>query len=414
MEDLGLVDRCRLCDELLGPTFLDLGSSPLANSLVEPDALHLSEACYPLHARICASCLLVQLPEAVSPTEIFDEYVYFSSYSETRLANSRLFVEQITRQLGLDQDAHVVEIASNDGYLLQFFEPHGVPVLGIEPAANVARAAEARGVPTRVAFFDEQLADQLTREKLQADLIIGNNVLAHVPKLNDFIRGLRRLLKPAGRISIEVPHLLELIEQNQFDTIYHEHFSYFSLHTAEQAFARHDLRVVDVEQIPDQGGSLRLDVRHWDAAEAQTPRLLELRAREAQAGLHRLDGHAGFASRAERVKASLLEFLRHARQTRKRVAAYGAPAKGNTLLNYCGVQHDLIHFTVDRSPHKQGRFLPGSRIPILDPQAVAQQKPDYLLILPWNLKQEIISQMRTFQQDGGQFVVPIPELAIVT
>jgi len=406
---------CRFCASPLQVTFCDLGLSPLSNSFLKPEQLARHEPFYPLHAWVCGKCFLVQLEEFESPEHIFsDEYAYFSSYSDTWLEHSRRYVDDMSRRFALGAKSLVVEIASNDGYLLQYFVRRGVPVLGIEPAANCARSAEQKGVRTRVAFFGSRLADDLAREGKRADLLLGNNVLAHVPNLNDFVQGLKRLLAPQGVVTMEFPHLLNLIEQNQFDTIYHEHFSYLSFLTVEKVFARHGLVLFDVAEIPTHGGSLRIFARHAeDPSKPIGPTVPALRAKEARAGLDRLDIYTAFDDKVKRTKRRLLEFLVKAKNEGKRIAGYGAPAKGNTLLNYCGVRSDFLDFTVDRSPHKQGCFLPGTRLPIFPPDKLREARPNYVLILPWNLKDEIVQQVSYIRDWGGRFVVPIPEVAVL-
>jgi SAM-dependent methyltransferase len=405
---------CRFCGEPLRYTFVDLGMSPLANSYLTPAQLNQMEAFLPLHVYVCGGCFLVQIEEFASPEQIFTDYAYFASYSETWLQHARLFVELALERFGLGPNHHVVEIASNDGYLLQYFVAKGIPVLGIEPAANVADTAIQKGIPTRVEFFGEDLARRLVAEGLQADLVIGNNVLAHVPRLNDFVRGLKLLLKPHGAISLEFPHLLRLIAENQFDTIYHEHFSYFSLTTVQKLFSAHGLLLFDVEELSTHGGSLRIYAGHAeDVSKIVHARVRELRAREEAAGLTRLDSYCSYTERVKDTKRKLLSFAVGAKREGKRIAAYGAAAKGNTLLNYCGMRGDFIDYVVDRSPHKQGRFLPGTHIPIYPPDTIKETRPDYLLILPWNLTDEIIAQMGYIRDWGGQFVVPIPEVQVI-
>jgi len=410
----GMTDaKCRFCDAALRLSFADLGMSPLSNAYLEREQLNRMEPFYPLHAWVCERCFLVQLEEFESPRQIFSDYAYFSSYSDSWLAHAKAYAEAMRSRLDLDGSSFVVEIASNDGYLLQYFVAMGVPVLGIEPAANVAAEAERKSVPTLVKFFNTHTATELAHGGRKADLIIGNNVLAHVPQLNDFVRGLTVLLKPAGVVTMEFPHLLRLIAENQFDTIYHEHFSYFSFVVVERVFATHGLTLFDVEEIPTHGGSLRIYARH--AANERisvSPRVTRLREQELAAGLHDPQTYRRFAEQVKRTKRGLLKFLIEAREAGKRVAGYGAPAKGNTLLNYCGVRTDLLEFTVDRSPHKQGRFLPGVHVPIFAPERILASKPDYVLILPWNLKDEIVGQMKEIRLWGGRFVVPIPELNV--
>ena len=405
--------HCRLCGTRLEHTFVDLGMSPLANSYVKPEQLNRMEPFYPLHVFVCAKCLLVQLEQFSTPHDIFSDYAYFSSFSDSWLAHAKSYVNMIVERFRLDQETKVVEIASNDGYLLQNFVARGIPVLGVEPAANVAEVAKQKGINTQVAFFGEKTALDLAAEGWAADLIIGNNVLAHVPGLNDFVKGLEILLKPTGLITMEFPHLLHLMEQNQFDTIYHEHFSYFSFLAVEQVFARHGMKLFDVEELPTHGGSLRIYACHdQDTSKPIGARARELKSREEATGFGRLNHYLSFNPQVEATKRKLLSFLISARQQGKRVVGYGAPAKGNTLLNYCGVRTDLIDYTVDRSPHKQGHFLPGVHIPIYAPEKVRETRPDYLFILPWNLREEVMQQMAFIREWGGQFVVPIPEVKV--
>jgi 2-polyprenyl-3-methyl-5-hydroxy-6-metoxy-1,4-benzoquinol methylase len=404
---------CRFCGAGLRHTFVDLGMSPLANTYVTLAQLHQMEPFYPLHVYVCERCFLVQLEEFASPEHIFSDYAYFASYSDTWLRHAQLYVEMAIERFSLNAHSQVIEIASNDGYLLRYFTAKGVPVLGIEPAANVAETAIQKGIPTRVEFFGEDMARRLRAEGLQADLIVGNNVLAHVPKLNDFVRGLKLLLQPHGVITLEFPHLLCLMAENQFDTIYHEHFSYFSFSTVEQIFAAHGLTLFDVEELPTHGGSLRVYARHVeDGSKPVEIRVEELRRREGAAGLADLKHYGSFADRVRETKFKLLEFLIGARRRGGSIAGYGAPAKGNTLLNYCGIRTDLIEYTVDRSPYKQGHFLPGTHIPIHRPDILLERRPDYLLILPWNLKDEIISEVAFVRQWGCRFVIPIPEVRV--
>lgn len=407
---LGLV--CRACGARLQRTFVDLGMTPLANAYVAAEALLDPEPFYPLHVFVCDECLLVQLPAMESPERIFGDYAYFSSYSDSWLDHAERYVHDVSERFGIDERSLVVEVASNDGYLLQYFTALGVPVLGIEPAANVARAAEEKGIRTVVRFLGEETASELAGEGVSADLLIGNNVLAHVPDLNDFVRGLARLLAPSGLLTMEFPHLLRLIDENQFDTIYHEHFSYFSLLVVEQVFARHGLKLVDVEELSTHGGSLRVYIRHADAAVEETGRLAELRTRELQAGLDRLETYEHFAHRVRDAKLAILDFILTAKRNGKSIVGYGAAAKGNTLLSYCGIGPDLVDYVVDRSPYKQGLYLPGTHIPILAPEAVLKTRPDYVLILPWNLKDEIMEQMAHVRSFGCRFVVWIPEVHV--
>ena len=404
---------CLFCGTALRHTFVDLGTSPLCESYVPADRLNHGEPFYKLHAYVCEKCFLVQLEEFVSPENIFNEYAYFSSYSDSWVEHMRRYADQVAERLGLGPHSQVVEVASNDGYLLQHFVKKGIPVLGIEPAVNVARVAIDKGIPTLVKFFGEETARELASEGWKADLLCGANVLAQVPRPNDFVKGLRLLLRSTGTITIEFPHLVRLMAENQFDTIYHEHFSYFSLLSSEQLFARHDLTIFDVEEIPTHGGSLRIWARHAeDASRPVTERLLRLRDREVELGLKRLDTYARFGEQVAETKRKLMTFLIAAKGAGKRIAGYGAPGKGNTLLNYCGIRTDFIDFTVDRSVYKQGKFLPGTRIPIFPPEKIREARPDYVLILPWNLKDEIMKQMGFIREWGGRFVVPIPEVKV--
>jgi SAM-dependent methyltransferase len=390
--------------------FADLGSSPLANSYLRAEDLAKAEPFYPLTVYVCGDCFLVQLPESASPESIFSDYAYFSSTSESWIRHAQAYVESISERLSLGPESQVVEIASNDGYLLQWFVERGVPVLGVEPAANVAADAFERGIPTRVAFFGSATANELLAEGLAADLLLGNNVLAHVPDLNDFVAGVATLLKPGGTATFEFPHLLQLIEQTEFDTIYHEHFSYFSLLAVAPVFERHGLGVVDVEELPTHGGSLRLYVRHEGRP---GKRVEELLARERAAGLDGLERYARFEQQVRAVKRDLLELLIGARRDGAQIAGYGAAAKGNTLLNYCGIRADLLDYVVDRSPYKQGLFLPGTRLPIHPPERIAESRPDLVLILPWNLRDEIVRQMAHVRDWGGRFVVPVPTATVL-
>jgi SAM-dependent methyltransferase len=400
---------CRSCGAALEHSLVDLGSSPLANAFLPAGELGRPEPAYPLHVRVCGSCMLAQLPQLESAENIFSHYVYFSSYSESWLDHAGQFAREAIARHRLGASSLVVEVGSNDGYLLQFFARAGVAVLGVEPAANVARAAEAKGVRTRVAFFGLQTAKAIVAGEGQADLVVGNNVLAHVPDLNDFIAGLALLLKPAGVLTMEFPHLLRLIEEGQFDTIYHEHFCYFSLLSAEPAFERHGLKLFDVETLPTHGGSLRVHFAPAAAGRAASAAVIALRRLEKEKGLDRIETYAGFAARPRRVRERLLALLAAARREGKRVAAYGAAAKGNTLLNYCGIGADAIEYVVDRNPHKQGLYLPGSHIPVVGPERLRETRPDVLLLLPWNLLDELLGQLAFVREWGGQFLVPIPE-----
>jgi SAM-dependent methyltransferase len=405
---------CRFCGAPLSHSFADLGMSPPSNSFLRPEQLGRMEKFYPLHAWVCGACFLVQLEQFETPEQIFSDYAYFSSYSESWLAHAHAYTASVTKRFGLGEKSKVVEIASNDGYLLQHFVARGIPVLGIEPAANVAQAAEKKGVPSLVKFFGTQTAKELVAQGTRADLLLGNNVLAHVPDLNDFVAGMKLLLAPRGAITMEFPHLLKLMQENQFDTIYHEHFSYFSFLTARQVFAKHGLILFDVEEIPTHGGSLRVYARHAEQADqAASPRVADLIARERAAGLDGLDAYQAFGEQVKDTKRRLLEFLIGAKRAGKRIAGYGAAAKGNTLLNYCGIRSDFIDYAVDRNPHKQGCFLPGVHIPVHGPERIRETRPDYVLILPWNLKDEIVAQMAEIRSWGGKFVVPIPQVKVL-
>jgi SAM-dependent methyltransferase len=404
---------CRFCGTVLSHTLVDLGMSPLCESFLTREQLNQMEPFYPLHAYVCARCFLVQVEEYVRPERIFDDYAYFSSYSDAWLRHAQSYTDMIVSRLSLDAQSHVVELGSNDGYLLQYFVARGVPALGVEPASNVAAAAVAKGIPTTTRLFGRETAKALVAEGKQADLIIGNNVLAQVTDLNGFVAGMKTLLKPGGVITMEFPHLLRLIDENQFDTIYHEHFSYFSLMVAQQIFAAHGLTLFDVEELWTHGGSLRIYARHAEDTSRPTgPRVAALLAREKAAGLDRLERYSAFTEQVEETKRKLLQFLITARREGKTVAGYGAPGKGNTLLNYCGIRTDFVDYTVDRNPYKHGRFLPGTHIPIFEPEKIKETRPDYLLILPWNLKDEIMGQMAEIRTWGGQFVIPIPALEV--
>ena len=404
---------CRFCDAPLRTTFVDLGASPLANSFLEPVQLQRMEPFFPLHAYICDRCLFVQLEELESPEAIFRDYAYFSSYSDTFLAHAKAYCEAVSERFTIDERSRVVEIASNDGYLLRNFVEAGVPVLGIDPAANVARVAVGNGVPTMVEFFGEALARKLRDGEKGADLIVANNVLAHVPDLHDFVEGIRILLRPGGVMTVEFPHLMRLLEENQFDTIYHEHFSYFSFLTAERILAKHGIVVFDVEEIDTHGGSLRVYGRHdEDGSKPVGPRVEELRTREISKGLDRIETYLCFADRVAHTQREFLALLIDQKNQGKSMVAYGAAAKGNTLLNYCGIGTDFFDYIVDRSPHKQGLFLPGSRIPILAPERIRETRPDYVVILAWNLKDEVMESLRDVRGWGGRFVVPIPRIQV--
>ncbi|MBT5551557.1 MAG: class I SAM-dependent methyltransferase [Nitrospina sp.] len=405
---------CRFCEAPLTHSFCDLGISPLANSFPNNELLQKAEPFYPLHAYVCESCFLVQLQEFESPQYIFSEYSYFSSYSDSWLEHCEAFAENSINRFHLNDKSQVIEIASNDGYLLKYFKKRSIPVLGIEPAKNIAKVAESIGIPTLTEFFSAQLAQKLSKEKNQADLLIGNNVLAHVPRLNDFVKGLKILLKSNGIITMEFPHLAELMRYNQFDTIYHEHFSYFSFTTVEKIFKNHGLALFDVQEISTHGGSLRIFAKHIeDNSKSETDNIFKLRNREKNAGLMDIKTYQTFSDHVLETKFKLLEFLIKAKRSGKKVVGYGAPAKGNTLLNYCGIKADMIDYTVDRNPHKQGCFLPGTHIPIYHPEKITETKPNYLLILPWNIQYEVVKQMSFIREWGGKFVVPIPEVKIL-
>jgi hypothetical protein len=388
--------------------------SPLCESYLSAGQLNQMEPFYPLHVWVCEKCFLVQLEEYVSPQEIFSDYAYFSSYSDSWLKHAQNYTHQMVERFGLNKQSLVVELASNDGYLLQYFVQKNVPSLGIEPAANVAEVAVKMGVPTLVKFFGRETAQDLASQGKMADLLLGNNVLAQVPDLNDFVAGMKILLKPDGVITMEFPHLARLMEESQFDTIYHEHFSYFSLWTAEQIFAAHGIVLFDVEELATHGGSLRIYGRHaQDATKQVTRRFKELLAKEFSSGVNRIEIYSAFHEQVKETKRKLLDFLIAARREGKSVAAYGAPGKGNTLLNYCGIRTDFLDYAVDRNPHKHGKFLPGTHIPIFSPEQIRETRPDYLLILPWNLKDEIIEQNSYIREWGGRFVVPIPRVQIL-
>ncbi|HKP56859.1 MAG TPA: class I SAM-dependent methyltransferase [Polyangiales bacterium] len=405
---------CRFCSTKLEDTVVDLGMSPLCESFLAAEQLDGMEPFYPLHVWVCRKCFLVQLSEYVRPEEIFTEYAYFSSYSSAWLRHAQDYVGMISERLSLGPQSFVVELASNDGYLLQYFVQRGIPCLGIEPAANVAKAARERGVNTQVAFFHEQTAKAMRDAGTTADLVLGNNVLAQVPDLNTFVAGLPIILKPTGTITFEFPHLMRLFEENQFDTIYHEHFSYFSLLSIQAIFAKHGLTVFDVEELWTHGGSLRIYARHAaDSSKPETDRLRELKARELAAGYDKLETYTRFDKQVQDTKHKLLELLIDLRRQGKRIVGYGAPGKGNTLLNYCGIRSDFIEFTVDRNPYKHGRFLPGTHIPIHAPEKLDEAKPDYIVILPWNLKDEIMNQLAHARSWGAKFIVPIPEATVL-
>jgi 2-polyprenyl-3-methyl-5-hydroxy-6-metoxy-1,4-benzoquinol methylase len=407
------VAKCRLCAAILTETFVDLGMSPLCESYLSADQLDSPETFYPLHVRICSRCLLVQLPAYVPGEEIFSDYAYFSSYSDSWVAHARRYADTMVETLGLGPDSLVVEAASNDGYLLQHFVARGIPVLGVEPAANIAEVARARGIRTEVRFLGAESGRELADRYGQADLVVANNVYAHVPDLVGFTAGLAALVKPTGLITCEFPHLLRLIERRQYDTIYHEHYQYLTLRTAQRALGTANLIVVDVEELSTHGGSLRVYARPAAAAGEPSGNVKSVLDAEAEAGLHTVAGHLGFADAVADVKRELLTFLLTARAQGRRVVGYGAPGKGNTLLNHCAIRTDLLEYTVDRSPHKQGRFLPGTHIPVYPPERIAADRPDYVLVLPWNLRAEISAQLAYVREWGGRLVFPIPALEVV-
>lgn len=404
---------CRLCDLPLHHTFVDLGMSPPCESFLPANKIDEMESYYPLHAFICDECFLVQLQEYVTPENIFEEYAYFSSFSDSWISHAREYCEAAIKRFQLGRESFVVELASNDGYLLQHLLARDIPILGIEPAVNVAKVAIDKGIPTVTKFFGRTLAAEMAAAGKHADLIIGNNVLAQVPDLNDFVGGMKMLLKPTGTITLEFPHIARLIAENQYDTIYHEHFSYFSLITIEHMASRHDLKVFDVEEIPTHGGSLRVYLTHADNPIGRGARVAALRDREITAELDRIETYTAFAEAARRSKRNLLSFLITLKEAGKSICAYGAPGKGNTLLNYCAIGTDFIDFAVDRNPYKHGRFTPGMHIPIKPVEEIALARPDYVLILPWNLKKEIVTQMSYVGDWGGKFIVPIPQVSII-
>ena len=405
---------CRFCQAPLLHTFLDLGAQPLANRYLEHAQLTEAEPFYPLHLFVCDRCLLVQVEEVVSPGELFGDYPYFSSYSESWLAHAREFAKMAVERFHLDATARVVEVGSNEGYLLRHFRDRGVPGLGIVRAANVAQVATALGIPTLVRFFGTQMARELSKEERSADLLIANNVLAHVPDLNDFVGGLKVLLKPRGVVSVEFPHLMRLIGETQFDTIYHEHFSYFSFRTVSEVFRAHGLRIFDVEELPTHGGSLRIYAQHLESdRHAMSGRVSELLERERTAGLASLETYLAFGESVKQVKRNLLTFLINVKEDGKTIVGYGAAAKGNTLLNYCGIRGDFIEYVADRSPHKQGKYLPGTHIPIVSPDRIRETKPDVVLILAWNLKDEVMEQLAYVRGWGGRLAVPMPQPEVV-
>ncbi|MEM6261878.1 MAG: class I SAM-dependent methyltransferase [Bacteroidota bacterium] len=406
--------KCRFCSTPLTHTFVDLGMSPICNDMVKPENKNDMEPFYPLHTYVCSNCYLVQLDEFVSPDKIFDDYTYFSSFSTSWLAHAKAYTDLMAQEYGIKEDSFVVELASNDGYLLQYFMEKNVPVLGVEPAPNVAEVATEKGIPTLNKFFGVKTAEEVVASHGQADLILGNNVLAHVPDINDFVGGMKVLLKPGGFITMEFPHLLTLINENQFDTIYHEHFSYLSFRAVKRVFNHHGLDLFHVQEIPTHGGSLRIYAKHInDESRPITEAALELLDREEKVGFDDLEYYTQFTEQVKETKRKILEFLIQAKREGKSIVGYGAPGKGNTLLNYCSIREDFLDYTVDRSPHKQGKYLPGTHIPVFSPDKIAETKPDYIFILPWNLKTEIVNQLSYCREWGAKFVVPIPEVQII-
>ena len=407
-------NNCRFCDTKLSYSFVDLGMSPLSNSYITQEKLSEKENFYPLHAYVCDTCFLVQLDEFESPENIFSDYAYFSSYSKSWLEHAQNYTSDMITRFGFDESSMVVEIASNDGYLLQYFKNRGVGVLGIEPAENVAKVAEEAGIPTLIKFFGADTAKELVASRHQADLLLGNNVLAHVPDINDFVQGMKILLKPGGVITMEFPHLLQLIRENQFDTIYHEHFSYLSLVTVERIFSTHGLTIFDVQELATHGGSLRIFACHNNDSEKPVMgSVTELRTRELSAGLEDIETYRQFSENVKEIKREILTFLISIKRAGKTIVGYGAPAKGNTLLNYCAIREDFVDYTVDRSPHKQEKYLPGTHIPIYGPEKIQETRPDYVFILPWNLKHEIIEQMAYIRDWGGKFITVIPGVEVI-
>ena len=408
-----MINQCRFCNNLLKSTLVDLGSSPFANSYISAEQIHQMEPFYPLRVYVCEQCYLVQLPVFQSSEEIFSDYAYFSSFSNSWLQHAEAYVNYMIDRFGFDIKSHAIEIASNDGYLLQFFKEKGIPVLGIEPAKNVAQVAQQAGIQTIEKFFGYQTAMDLAREGKYADLLIGNNVLAHVPDVNDFVKGMKIILKPHGIITMEFPHLMRLMAENQFDTIYHEHFSYFSFTIVNKVFDHHGLRIFDVDELPTHGGSLRIYARHAeDAARGISENVEDLLKHEAAEGFENLEFYLTFSQKVQSTKRSILDFMVRTKNGCKSIVGYGAPAKGNTLLNYCGIGTDFMEYTVDRSPHKQGYYLPGTHIPIHHPDKIKETRPDYVIILPWNLKDEIMRQMAYIRDWKGKFVTLIPEVRI--
>lgn len=406
--------ECRFCKEPLLQSFIDLGMSPLSNAFIEPENLNCKETFYPLHTYVCSRCFLVQLEEFESPEGIFGDYVYFSSYSDSWLKHCEHYVESVVNRFNLGKQSQIIELASNDGYLLQYFKQRKMKILGIEPARNVAEVAKKKGIPTLAEFFGISLAQKLVSDNIKADLLIGNNVLAHVPDINDFIEGMKLILKSNGIITMEFPHLLKLIEGNQFDTIYHEHFSYFSFNTVLKIFKAHDLKVFSVDEISTHGGSLRIYACHEsDRDKPIETKVNKLIDREKSAGICNPEAYTTFSQKICETKFDIVDVLIKKKKKGCSIAGYGAPAKGNTLLNFCGIRTDFLDYTVDRSPHKQNMYLPGTHIPVYHPDKIKETKPDYVFILPWNLKDEIIDQLSYIRQWGGKFIIPIPKVEVV-
>ncbi len=406
--------RCRHCGSLLHHTFVDLGSSPLCNTMLTEDALQRGETFYPLHVRVCGDCFLAQLDEFVAPSEIFTEYSYFSSFSDMFVAHAKRYVDAAVERFGLDSSSRVFEVASNDGYLLQHFIPHGVAMLGIEPALNVAEAARAKGIPTISEFVGEKTAASIIGEHGTAHLVIANNVMAHTPYLNDFVRGLAILAGETGVITVEFPHIARLIERNQFDTVYHEHFSYFSLYTVDRVFRAKGLRIFDVEEIDTHGGSLRVYATRADeGVHPEAPAVAAMHAFEAERRITDLSTYADFSRKVEQSKRDLLDTLIRLKREGRQIVGYGVPGKGNTLLNYCGIRSDFLSYMVDRNPYKQGKYTPGTRIPIYPPERIFETKPDYVLVMVWNLVDEVVEQMQAIREWGGRFIVAIPEVRTI-
>ncbi len=408
------MNKCRFCGTELKHTFVDLGMSPLCESYLSENELNRMEPFYPLHLFVCDNCFLVQIQEYVNPENIFSEYAYFSSYSKSWLEHAKNYCEKMIRKFNFGADSFVVELASNDGYLLQYFVEKNIPVLGIEPAANVAKVAQSKNVNTLVEFFTEDLAKKVANDYRKADLIIGNNVLAQVPDLNDFIKGVKILMAPHGIATFEFPHLVQLVKQRQFDTIYHEHFSYFSFFTIDKILNNHRLKIFDVEELPTHGGSLRIYACHTDdSSKPVSENVGLLKNKETEEGITSLEYYSGFQEDIFRLKREILEFFINAKNENKKICGYGAPGKGNTLLNFCGIRTDFLEFTVDKNPYKQGRFLPGTHIPVHPPEKISEHKPDYIFILPWNLKDEIMNQLSYTRGWDAKFVIPIPRIEIL-